>query len=74
MTGQRGERVPFCKGGPPVTLLDAVRRVMQPRGGLDTPRSLTPKQVHAEIRKQWPDGWPWASTLDVANEMRGFYW
>lgn len=64
---------PWTQGGPPVTLLDAVRSVMQPCGGLDRPRSMTATEVLTEVRKQWPDGWPLVSVLDVANEMRKFY-
>gem|GEM_PF-4377427 len=60
-------------GGPPVTLLDGVRRVMQPGGGLDTPRSMNAVEVFEELRERWPDKWALCTVLDVANALRGFY-
>lgn len=60
-------------GGPPVTLLDAVRSVMQPKGGLQRPRNLSPMEVLDEIHERWPEGWPLCTVIDVADEMRGFY-
>lgn len=64
---------PWCEGGPPRTLLDAVRSTMQPGGGLDRPRSMTPFEVLTEISERWPDRWPYVTVIDVADELRGFY-
>jgi hypothetical protein len=64
---------PWCEGGPPRSLLDAVRSVMQPEGGMQRSREMTPREVGVEIHERFPRMFPHISTIDVANEMKGFY-
>lgn len=68
---QHSEELPWCQGGPPRTLLDAVRSVMQPGGGMDRPRSMTPLEVLTEVQERF--GFPLCTVIDVADEMREFY-
>jgi len=61
-------------GGPPKSLLDAIRSTMQPHGGRQRPtRTWSPQEVLSSIEEKWPGQWSNASVIDVAKAMDWFY-
>lgn len=57
----------------PESLLMAVRKVVQPGGGLDKPRDLSAREVNEELHRRWPGAFAGCTVIDVADEMRRFY-